>query len=140
VKRLWRQAGAARSRAGAGPDAPPDPAGARPPWHRGQCRRGAAQRGGAAGLSEVTLARLAAIWPELGAIPPEIAEQLEIDARYAGYIERQSADIVAFRRDEALLLPEHLDYGGIGSLSSEIRGKLSAARPATLGAAGGISG
>jgi tRNA uridine 5-carboxymethylaminomethyl modification enzyme len=88
----------------------------------------------------ITLDRLAAVWPELAGIAPDIAEQLEIDARYAGYIERQSADILAFRRDESLLLPEDLDYGAIGSLSSEIRLKLSAARPATLGAAARISG
>jgi tRNA uridine 5-carboxymethylaminomethyl modification enzyme len=89
---------------------------------------------------EITVSRLAAIWPELAAMAPDIAEQLEIDARYAGYIERQSADIVAFRRDESLLLPDDLDYGAIGSLSSEIRLKLGAARPATLGAAARISG
>jgi tRNA uridine 5-carboxymethylaminomethyl modification enzyme len=89
---------------------------------------------------EITMVRLATIWPELAAVAPDIAEQLEIDARYAGYIDRQSADILAFRRDEALLLPDDLDYAAIGSLSSEIRLKLSAARPATLGAAARISG
>jgi tRNA uridine 5-carboxymethylaminomethyl modification enzyme len=89
---------------------------------------------------EIDLARLAAVWPELGAIAPDIAEQLEIDARYAGYLERQARDIAAFRRDESLLLPEALDYSAIGSLSAEIRGKLATARPATLGAAARISG
>jgi tRNA uridine 5-carboxymethylaminomethyl modification enzyme len=88
----------------------------------------------------IDVARLAAIWPELDRIPAEIAEQLEIDARYSGYLERQARDIAAFRRDEALLLPEGLDYAAIGSLSAEIRGKLAAARPATLGAASRISG
>jgi tRNA uridine 5-carboxymethylaminomethyl modification enzyme len=88
----------------------------------------------------IDMARLAAIWPELGAISPDIAEQLEIDARYAGYLERQARDIAAFRRDEALLLPDALDYAAVGSLSAEIRGKLAAARPATLGAAARISG
>jgi tRNA uridine 5-carboxymethylaminomethyl modification enzyme len=88
----------------------------------------------------VDLARLAAIWPELGSLLPEIAEQVEIDARYAGYLERQARDITAFRRDEALLLPDGLDYGTIGSLSREICDKLAAARPATLGAAARISG
>jgi tRNA uridine 5-carboxymethylaminomethyl modification enzyme len=86
------------------------------------------------------MARLQAVWPELAAIPPAIAEQLEIDARYAGYLERQEADIRAFRKDEALALPADLDYDAIGSLSTEIRSKLGAARPATLGAAGRISG
>jgi tRNA uridine 5-carboxymethylaminomethyl modification enzyme len=88
----------------------------------------------------VGLARLAAVWPELGFLAPEIAEQLEIDARYAGYLERQERDIAAFRRDEELLLPADLDYSTVGSLSREISGKLTAARPATLGAAARISG
>ncbi|MFZ3237723.1 MAG: tRNA uridine-5-carboxymethylaminomethyl(34) synthesis enzyme MnmG, partial [Stellaceae bacterium] len=88
----------------------------------------------------VDLARLAAIWPELGSFAPEIAEQVEIDARYSGYLERQQRDIAAFRRDEALLLPAELDYATVGSLSHEICGKLAAARPATLGAAARISG
>ena len=88
----------------------------------------------------IHVARLAAVWPELGALAPEIAEQLEIDARYAGYLERQQRDIASFRRDEALLLPSDLDYAAVGSLSREIRDKLAAARPATLGAAARISG
>ncbi len=88
----------------------------------------------------IDLKRLAAIWPELSALSPEIAEQLEIDARYSGYLERQERDIAAFRRDEALLLPDDLDYAGVGSLSREITDKLAAARPATLGAAARISG
>jgi tRNA uridine 5-carboxymethylaminomethyl modification enzyme len=88
----------------------------------------------------IHVARLAAVWPELGALAPEIAEQLEIDARYAGYLERQQRDIASFRRDEALLLPADLDYAAVGSLSREIRDKLAAARPATLGAAARISG
>jgi tRNA uridine 5-carboxymethylaminomethyl modification enzyme len=88
----------------------------------------------------IDLERLAAIWPELSCLAPETAEQLEIDARYAGYLERQERDIAAFRRDEALLLPPDLDYAGVGSLSREVSDKLAAARPATLGAAARISG
>lgn len=88
----------------------------------------------------IDVVRLAAIWPALRTLPPVIAEQLEIDARYAGYLERQARDIAAFRRDEALLLPDELEYSGVGGLSSEIRAKLAAARPATLGAAARISG
>jgi tRNA uridine 5-carboxymethylaminomethyl modification enzyme len=88
----------------------------------------------------IDAARLAAVWPELGGLAADIAEQLEIDARYAGYLERQARDIVAFRRDESLLLPEALDYGAVASLSAEVRGKLTVARPATLGAAARISG
>ena len=88
----------------------------------------------------VDFARLAAIWPQLAKLGPNIAEQVEIDARYAGYLERQVRDIAAFRRDEALLLPPDLDYAAIGGLSHEICSKLAAARPATLGAAARISG
>jgi tRNA uridine 5-carboxymethylaminomethyl modification enzyme len=91
-------------------------------------------------LPAIDLPRLAAIWPALGAIPPAIAEQIEIDARYAGYLRRQESDIGALRRDDALSLPIDLDYATIGSLSTEIRQVLSHARPTTLGAAGRIPG
>jgi len=88
----------------------------------------------------IDLERLKRIWPELAPINGAVAEQIEIDGRYAGYIERQEADIRAYRRDEALLLPASLDYDSIGSLSTEIRSKLREARPATLGAAAQLSG
>jgi tRNA uridine 5-carboxymethylaminomethyl modification enzyme len=88
----------------------------------------------------IDLARLATVWPEFAGLPPEIAEQLEIDARYSGYLERQARDIAAFRRDEALLLPADLDYAAVGSVSREISEKLAQARPASLGAAARLSG
>jgi tRNA uridine 5-carboxymethylaminomethyl modification enzyme len=88
----------------------------------------------------IDMALLAGLWPALAAVEPAIAEQLEIDALYASYIERQDLDIEAYRRDEALRLPADLDYGTVGSLSTEVREKLEAARPATLGAASRISG
>ncbi len=84
--------------------------------------------------------RLAGLWPELAVVPGAIAEQLTIDARYEGYLVRQRQDIAAYRRDEALELPGDLDYGAVGSLSTEIRQKLTAHRPATLGQAARISG
>jgi tRNA uridine 5-carboxymethylaminomethyl modification enzyme len=80
------------------------------------------------------------LWPELQAIPVDIAGQLAIDARYDGYLERQRRDIAAYRRDEALRLPTDLDYAVIGSLSNEVRQKLAAHRPVTLGQAARISG
>ena len=89
---------------------------------------------------EIDLARLAALWPELADLPADIAEQVEIDGRYAGYLERQEADIRAFRKDEALALPPDLDYGAVAALSNEVREKLLAVRPETLGAAARISG
>ncbi len=91
-------------------------------------------------LPGVNLARLAALWPQLAAFPPAVAEQLEVEARYAGYLERQEADIRAFRRDEALQLPPDFCYIGVPSLSTEVRQVLTAARPATLGAAGRLPG
>ena len=83
---------------------------------------------------------LARIWPELGAFAPEVVEQLEIDAQYAGYLDRQDADIVAFRRDEGRDLPASLDYGAVIGLSNEVRQKLERIRPATLGQAARIDG
>ncbi|MDH5748016.1 MAG: tRNA uridine-5-carboxymethylaminomethyl(34) synthesis enzyme MnmG [Rhodospirillales bacterium] len=88
----------------------------------------------------IDLNRLAAIWPDLGGFSPEVAEQLEIDARYAGYLTRQEADIEAFRRDESLELSSTLAYDTIPGLSNEVRQKLAQVQPATLGAAARISG
>ncbi|MBS0219900.1 MAG: tRNA uridine-5-carboxymethylaminomethyl(34) synthesis enzyme MnmG [Proteobacteria bacterium] len=85
-------------------------------------------------------ARLSSLWPALASVPAEIAEQLVIDARYEGYLARQRQDIVAYRRDEALVLPADLDYATVGGLSNEVRQKLLAHRPATLGQAARISG
>jgi tRNA uridine 5-carboxymethylaminomethyl modification enzyme len=89
---------------------------------------------------DIGLPALTGVWPELAEISPEIAEQLEIDGKYAGYIERQNSDIRAFQKDEALLLPADLDVDAIGSLSTEIRQKLRQVRPQTLGAAARIPG
>jgi tRNA uridine 5-carboxymethylaminomethyl modification enzyme len=91
-------------------------------------------------LAGVDLARLAAIWPELGRLRPDVAEQIEIDARYRGYLDRQDGDIRAFRQDESLALPAALDYAALTALSMEVRQKLAAVRPATLGQAARISG
>jgi len=89
---------------------------------------------------DVTWERLAAIWPTLNGVDTGSREQIEIDASYSGYLERQEADILAYRRDEALALPTDLDYAAVGSLSREIQDKLAQARPATLGAAARIQG
>ncbi|NIA71694.1 tRNA uridine-5-carboxymethylaminomethyl(34) synthesis enzyme MnmG [Pelagibius litoralis] len=89
---------------------------------------------------QLTLARLAEVWPALRDMPPGIARQIEIEGRYQGYMERQDADIRAFQKDEALLLPENLDYTAIGGLSTEVLQILARARPETLGAASRIPG
>lgn len=88
----------------------------------------------------VTFSDLLPVWPELSAVPDYAQEQLEIQALYAGYIERQAADIAAFRRDEALRLPNTIDYSLIGGISNEVREKLKTSRPATLGQAARIEG
>jgi tRNA uridine 5-carboxymethylaminomethyl modification enzyme len=91
-------------------------------------------------LSLTDLPTLTRIWPEIGQIAPDIVEQLEIDAQYAGYLDRQEADILAFRRDEARALPAGLDYGAVIGLSNEVRDKLETIRPTTLGQAARIEG
>jgi tRNA uridine 5-carboxymethylaminomethyl modification enzyme len=91
-------------------------------------------------LPDVTLATLARIWPQLEGMAPEVVEQLEIEAHYAGYLDRQSAEILAFRRDEGLALPPDLDYAAVGGLTTEMREKLSRARPVNLGQAGRLEG
>jgi tRNA uridine 5-carboxymethylaminomethyl modification enzyme len=87
------------------------------------------------GMTEV-----ARIWPELASLDAGIAEQLEIDAKYAVYLDRQAADIAAYRRDESFQLPEHMDYSALPGLSHEVREKLQALRPRTIGQAGRIDG
>ena len=89
---------------------------------------------------EITMDRLSALWPELGELRQDVVEQMEIEARYATYLERQNADIEAFRRDEALEIPPDLDLDMVGGLSNEVREKLKVARPASFGAAARISG
>ena len=71
---------------------------------------------------------------------PQVAEQVEIRIKYAGYIDRQQEEIERLRTSEDTLLPDDLDYAAIGGLSKEIQGKLSAARPQTLGQASRIPG
>ncbi|MDA9400051.1 tRNA uridine-5-carboxymethylaminomethyl(34) synthesis enzyme MnmG [Bradyrhizobium sp. CCBAU 45389] len=88
---------------------------------------------------EIGWSQVRAIWPELFAIDPVIATHLEIDAKYDVYLERQSADVEAFRRDEGMVLAE-VDYQQVPGLSNEVRAKLEKARPFTVGQAGRIDG
>jgi tRNA uridine 5-carboxymethylaminomethyl modification enzyme len=83
---------------------------------------------------------LAALWPRIRDWPPAVREQVEIDAAYAGYLERQRADAEAFQKDEALAIPGDLDYAAVGGLSNEVREKLSTIRPLNLGQAARIEG
>ncbi|OEJ64149.1 tRNA uridine-5-carboxymethylaminomethyl(34) synthesis enzyme MnmG [Magnetovibrio blakemorei] len=90
--------------------------------------------------AEITWDQLQQIWPQLADVPPAAREQAEIEASYAGYMDRQLADIHAFRKDEQLSLPTDLDYDTVTGLSNEVRAKLKAVQPATLGQAARISG
>ena len=83
---------------------------------------------------------LARIWPKFNEFAPDILRQVEIDAKYAVYLDRQAADIDAYRRDESLLLPGDLDYGMVAGLSNECRQKLASVRPHTLGQASRLDG
>lgn len=89
---------------------------------------------------EITWDQLAVVWPQLRNVPPALADRLCTDATYAVYLDRQRADIAAFRRDEAMVLPALLDYGTIAGLSNELRLKLDTVRPVTLGQAARIEG
>ncbi len=88
----------------------------------------------------ITIETLGRIWPELSDLSPAIVEQLETDGHYAAYLQRQDADVEAFRRDEGLILPETLDYRAVNGLSNELVQRLSAVRPLTLGQASRLEG
>jgi tRNA uridine 5-carboxymethylaminomethyl modification enzyme len=80
------------------------------------------------------------LWPEIGALPGPILDQLHIDAQYAVYLDRQRDDVEAVKRDESREIPEWLDYARIPGLSAELRQKLVAFKPATIAKAQAIEG
>ena len=89
---------------------------------------------------EIDLRRLAGIWPEIAELDPDTARQLAVDARYAVYIARQEMDVAAFRKDEAIAIPQDFAYGGLPGLSNELRQKLERHQPASLGQAARLDG
>ena len=89
---------------------------------------------------DIGTGRLAQIWPRFGELEPKIAEQLEIDARYHVYLDRQAADVESYRRDENLVLGDDIDYAVLPGLSNEARHKLQSQRPRTVGQAARIDG
>jgi tRNA uridine 5-carboxymethylaminomethyl modification enzyme len=89
---------------------------------------------------DISFDALALVWPQLANWPAFAREQIECDAAYLGYLDRQDTDIALFKRDEGLSLPPDLDYGALGGLSNEVREKLIAVQPATLGQAARIEG
>lgn len=84
--------------------------------------------------------RLIPIWPQLDSIAPTIRSQLAIDARYASYVERQTMDVAALRRDEGTRVPRDLDFDRIAGLSKEVSQKLALHQPETIAQAAGIDG
>jgi tRNA uridine 5-carboxymethylaminomethyl modification enzyme len=89
---------------------------------------------------DIELGRLQPIWPGIGKIDRKIGAQLEVDARYASYVERQEADVLAFRKEEGVRIPADFDYAAVASLSAEVRQKLERLRPATLAQASRMEG
>ncbi|MEQ9692330.1 MAG: tRNA uridine-5-carboxymethylaminomethyl(34) synthesis enzyme MnmG [Bauldia litoralis] len=89
---------------------------------------------------DVTMEVLARVWPELAGLNRFVAEQIEIDAGYSVYLERQDADIAAFRKDENIAIPDDMDFLAVAGLSTEMRERLVAAAPRTLGQAARING
>jgi tRNA uridine 5-carboxymethylaminomethyl modification enzyme len=89
---------------------------------------------------DIGIADIARIWPRFGALDPKIAGQLETDAKYAVYLDRQAADVESYRRDEALVLGDDLDYAALPGLSNEVRHKLETHKPRTIGHASRIDG
>ena len=89
---------------------------------------------------EVSRETINKLFPELADMPDVVYEAIEIEARYAGYIKRQMADIEVFKKDENLKLKEDIDYSKIGGLSREMVAKLSKVKPSTIGEASRIPG
>ncbi|MEL7323222.1 MAG: tRNA uridine-5-carboxymethylaminomethyl(34) synthesis enzyme MnmG [Pseudomonadota bacterium] len=88
----------------------------------------------------ISMTDIEGAFSEIAALGDRIKAQLEIEAMYAGYIERQKEDVAALRREEALALPADLNYASVGGLTNEVRAKLETVRPATLGQAARIEG
>jgi tRNA uridine 5-carboxymethylaminomethyl modification enzyme len=88
----------------------------------------------------ITIAGLAKVWPQFGALAPKISAQIEIDAKYDVYLSRQASDVAAYRRDESFTLPDDLDYASMPGLSNEAKQKLINHRPRTIGHAAKLDG
>ena len=89
---------------------------------------------------DVNMKKIRNIWPEIIDNGPEIDEQIEINSHYKGYLKKQKADILAFKRDENLLIPDNIDYDKFSGLSNEVKAKFKEIRPKTMGQALRIDG
>jgi len=90
--------------------------------------------------NSVNMSKIREIWPELKYVSREIDDQLEINSHYRGYLKKQNADILAFKRDENLIIPENMDYDKFSGLSNEVKSKFKKIRPKTMGQALRIDG
>ena len=88
----------------------------------------------------INMSKIREIWPEIKYVSREIDEQLEINSHYKGYLSKQSADILAFKRDENLVIPENIDYDSFSGLSNEVKSKFKHIKPKTMGQALRIDG
>lgn len=89
---------------------------------------------------DITMSVLASVWPELHSLPKKVAEALEIEAAYAVYLDRQTADIQSVQRDEDRRIPEDFDFSTVSGLSNELKLKLDRARPRNIAQAGKVDG
>ncbi len=89
---------------------------------------------------DASMTKIRRIWPEIKNFGPEIDEQIEINSHYRGYLKKQNADILAFKRDENLIIPDNIDYDKFSGLSNEVKSKFKEIRPKTMGQALRIDG
>ena len=88
----------------------------------------------------VNMSKIRDIWPEIQNYGDEIDEQIEINSHYRGYLKKQKADILAFKRDENLTIPDKINYDGLSGLSNEVKAKFKEIKPKTMGQALRIDG
>jgi len=88
----------------------------------------------------VNMSKIRDIWPEIEDYGNEIDEQIEINSHYRGYLKKQKADILAFKRDENLMIPDNIDYDQFSGLSNEVKAKFKEIKPKTMGQALRIDG
>ena len=92
------------------------------------------------GQKSVNMRKIREIWPEISYVSREIDEQIEISSHYKGYLKKQKADILAFKRDENFKIPDNLNYDSFSGLSNEVKSKFKKIRPKTMGQALRIDG
>ena len=92
------------------------------------------------GQKDVNMPKIRVIWPQIPNISKEIDDQIEINAHYRGYLTKQNADILAFKRDENLKIPDNVNYDDLSGLSNEVKSKFKQIKPRTMGQALRIDG